>query len=72
MQASGLRLHEGHMPHAAFLNLTKPQMIELKTPELQAHIRHLQLRLTWLSGVARKETIKQIDIAQRMLDVKQT
>ena len=60
------------MLRAALLNLRKSQMVELKTPELEAHIRHLQLRLTWLRGVARKETAKQIEVAQRVLDVKQT
>ena len=57
------------MSRAAFTFKTREQLGQMDLPEVNAYIRTLQMRTSFLNGPPRKSTEKQLEVAIRVRDL---
>ena len=62
----GVRLN--NMSRAAFIFKTKAELGQMSLADVNAYIRVLQLRISFLNGVPRKLTEKQLEVVVRIRD----
>ncbi|MBY0408592.1 MAG: hypothetical protein K2Q97_00330 [Burkholderiaceae bacterium] len=56
------------MSRAAFVYKSKEELLQLSLQDINAYIRVLRLRASFLGNVPRKSTEKQVQIAERIRD----